>query len=129
MTSSTASSAVATSSPAKFAEYAKLPGGVAAIRNLLAASKILMALDPETLDEVTKSILSAAEDHRRETKPPSLWQIAKRATSEDSRRGISFMTLILAALGKSLKGHATGGASAATQALTPTTNRLRQSHI
>ena len=96
----------------KLAEYAKLPGGVAAIRNLLAAGKILMALDPETLDEVSKSILSAAEDHRGEAKPPSLWQLAKRATSEDSRRGLSFMTLLLAALGRSLRAGAPGGASA-----------------
>jgi uncharacterized protein YjgD (DUF1641 family) len=88
---------------AKLAEYAKLPGGIAAIRNLLAASKILMSLDPETLDEVTKALVSATTQHRAETKAPSLWQIAKRATSEDSRRGLSFMTLMLGAIGKGLK--------------------------
>jgi uncharacterized protein YjgD (DUF1641 family) len=87
----------------KLAEYAKLPGGIAAIRNLLALSKILMALDPETLDELTKSITTATGQHRAEVKPPSLWQLAKRATSEDSRRGLSFMTLVLEAVGKSLK--------------------------
>ncbi len=87
----------------KLAEYAKLPGGIAAIRNLLALSKILMALDPETLDEVTKSVTNAIGQHQAEVKPPSFWQLAKRATSEDSRRGLSFMTLMLAALGKSLK--------------------------
>ena len=89
---------------AKVAEYAKLPGGIAAIRNVLELSKILMALDPETLDEVTKAITGAAVEHRAETRPPSLWALAKRATSEDSRRGLSFMTLALAAIGKSLKG-------------------------
>lgn len=87
----------------KIAEYAKLPGGIAAIRNLLALSKILMALDPETLDEVTRSVTNAVGQHQAEVKAPSLWQIAKRATSEDSRRGLSFMTLMLSALGKSLK--------------------------
>lgn len=87
----------------KIAEYAKLPGGIAAIRNLLAASKILMALDPETLDEVTKALTSAVGQHRAETQAPSLWQLAKRATSEDSRRGLSFMTLMLGAIGKSLR--------------------------
>ena len=87
----------------KVAEYAKLPGGIAAIRNLLALSKILMALDPETLDELTKSITTAAGQHRAEVKPPSLWRLGKRALSEDSRRGLSFMTLALEAVGKSLK--------------------------
>ncbi len=87
----------------KLAEYAKLPGGVAAIRNLLASAKILMALDPDTLDQVTKSLVTATGEHRAEQKAPSLWQLAKRATSEDSRRGLSFMTLMLGAIGKSLK--------------------------
>jgi uncharacterized protein YjgD (DUF1641 family) len=46
---------------------------------------------------------SAAEEHKREQKPPSLFQLARRASSEDSRRGLSFMTLILSSLGRSLK--------------------------
>lgn len=96
----------------KLAEYAKLPGGVAAIRNLLAAGKILMALDPETLDQVSKMVLDAAEQHRAETTPPSLWQLARRATSADSRRGLSFMTTMLAILGRSIQGGAPSGASA-----------------
>jgi len=88
---------------AKVAEYAKLPGGINAIRNLLSASKILMALDPETLDQLTAAVTSAAAQHQSEQKPPSLWQLAKRATSEDSRRGLSFMTLVLQSIGKALK--------------------------
>lgn len=87
---------------AKVAEYAKLPGGIALIRNLLAAGKILMALDPETLDELSKALVTATGAHKAETKPPSLWALAKRATSEDSRRGLSFMTLLLGAVGKGL---------------------------
>ena len=87
----------------KVAEYAKLPEGIAAIRNLLALSKILMALDPETLDELTKSITTATEQHRAEGKPPSMWALGRRAFSADSRRGLSFMTLVLEAVGKSLR--------------------------
>jgi hypothetical protein len=45
----------------------------------------------------------ATKEHQQEKKAPSLWQLAKRATSEDSRRGLSFMTLVLSGLGKSLK--------------------------
>ena len=62
-----------------------------------------MALDPETLDNVSKSIVTATGEHRAEAKVPSLWQLARRAASEDSRRGLSFMTLLLGAVGRSLK--------------------------
>jgi uncharacterized protein YjgD (DUF1641 family) len=83
--------------------YASLPEGVSGIRNLLTAAKILTELDPEVLDHVSKAMSSATEEHKREQTPPSLFQLAKRANSEDSRRGLSFMTLILSSLGKSLK--------------------------
>jgi uncharacterized protein YjgD (DUF1641 family) len=82
---------------------AREPEGITGIRNLLTAAKILTELDPELLDHVSKVMARASEEHKREQKPPSLFQLAKRATSEDSRRGLSFMTLILSGLGKSLK--------------------------
>ncbi len=87
----------------KIAEYAKQPEGITGIRNLLAAAKIVTALDPEVLDQLSKVIVSASEEHRREEEPPSLWQIARRTTSEDSRRGLSFVTMLLAGLGRSMK--------------------------
>jgi uncharacterized protein YjgD (DUF1641 family) len=87
----------------KLSEYAALPGGIAGIRNLLTAAKILTELDPEVLEHVSKAMSSATEEHKRETTAPGLWELAKRANSEDSRRGLSFMTLILSSLGKSLK--------------------------
>ena len=88
----------------KLAEYAKTPEGEAGIRNLLAAAKILAALDPETLDRLSRSAVAASQEHRQERKPPSLWQLFKRANSEDSRRGLSFLTLLLSGLGRSLRG-------------------------
>jgi uncharacterized protein YjgD (DUF1641 family) len=89
---------------ATLARYAKTPEGIAGIRNLLAGLKILTALDPETLDEFSRSVAAATAEHKHEQKPPSLFQIAKRATSEDGRRGLSFMTLLLTHLGRALKG-------------------------
>jgi uncharacterized protein YjgD (DUF1641 family) len=83
--------------------YAKQPEGVAGIRNLLTAAKILTELDPEVLDHVSKVMASATEEHKREQTPPSLWQLARRATSEDGRRGLSFATLLLSSFGRSLK--------------------------
>jgi len=83
--------------------FAAQPEGVAGIRNLLTAAKILTELDPAVLDQVSKAMASATEEHKREQTPPSLFQLAKRATSEDGRRGLSFMTLLLSSFGRSLK--------------------------
>lgn len=87
----------------KLAEYAKLPEGINGIRNLLAALKIFTSLDPDTLDQLSRSVAAAAAEHRQEQKPPSLFQIARRAASEDGRRGLSFMTLLLTSVGRALK--------------------------
>jgi uncharacterized protein YjgD (DUF1641 family) len=86
------------------ARYASQPEGVTGIRNLLTAAKILTELDPEVLDHVTRAMAGATEEHKREQKPPSLFQLAKRANSEDGRRGLSFVTLLLSSFGRSLKG-------------------------
>ena len=87
----------------KLAEYAKTPEGIAALRNILAAAKIIAALDPETLDRLSKSVVAASEQHQREQKPPSLWQLFKRTNSEDGRRGLSFLTLLVTGLGRSFR--------------------------
>jgi len=86
------------------ARYAKTPEGIAAIRNLLEAAKILTVLDPEILGQLAKTLATATAEHKQEQKPPSLFQIAKRTMSEDGRRGLSFMTLLLTHLGRALKG-------------------------
>jgi uncharacterized protein YjgD (DUF1641 family) len=87
----------------KLAEYAKTPEGEAGIRNLLAAAKIFAALDSETLDQFSRSIITASKQHEEENKPPSLWQLFRRTNSEDGRRGLSFLTLLLCGFGKSFK--------------------------
>jgi len=87
----------------KLAEYAKTPEGETGIRNLLAAAKMLAALDPEILDQLSRSVVTAAQQHQQEQKPPSLWQLFKRTNSDDSRRGLSFLTLLLSGFGRSLK--------------------------
>jgi uncharacterized protein YjgD (DUF1641 family) len=85
------------------AKYAKTPEGIAAIRNLLTAVKILGSIEPELLEHLSSAITSASAEQKRETKPPSLFALAKRAVSEDSRRGLSFATMVLAGLGRGLK--------------------------
>jgi uncharacterized protein YjgD (DUF1641 family) len=84
--------------------YASQPEGITGIRNLLTAAKLLTELDPAVLDHASRAMASAKEEHAREQKPPSLFELVKRANSEDSRRGLSFVTLLLSGFGRSLKG-------------------------
>ncbi len=88
---------------AVLSNYAAQPEGITAIRNLLTSAKLLGELDPGMLESLTKAMANATEQHKQETKPPSLWQLYRRATSEDSRRGLSFVTLALSSLGRSMK--------------------------
>jgi uncharacterized protein YjgD (DUF1641 family) len=85
------------------ARFASQPEGVTGIRNLLTAAKILAELDPEVLEHVSKAMAYATIEYKLEQKPPSLFQLAKRANSENSRRGLSFMTTLLSSFGRSLK--------------------------
>ncbi len=85
------------------AQYSAKPMSVNAIRNLLALGKILGTLEPEPLSQLSKEMAIVLESHKQEQEPPSLWQIFKRVTSTDARRGLSFVTLMLTAVGRSTK--------------------------
>jgi uncharacterized protein YjgD (DUF1641 family) len=85
------------------ARYASTPEGIAGIRNLLVAVKIAGSIDPEMLERLAPVFASATAEHKQERTPPSLWQLFRRSTSEDSRRGLSFVTLLLSGLGRALK--------------------------
>ncbi|HEX6509849.1 MAG TPA: DUF1641 domain-containing protein [Chloroflexota bacterium] len=84
------------------AQYAKQQESINAMRNALALVKILGSLDPEILENIARAMAEASEEHRNEEKPPSLWKLIRRVNSEDSRRGLSFLTLMLAGLGRSM---------------------------
>jgi uncharacterized protein YjgD (DUF1641 family) len=85
------------------ARYASTPEGIAGIRNLLVAVKIAGSIDPEMLDRLAPVFASATAEHKQEKTPPSLWQIFRRTASEDGRRGLSFVTMLLSGLGRALK--------------------------
>jgi uncharacterized protein YjgD (DUF1641 family) len=87
----------------KLAEYARLPEGVDGIRNLMSMAKILGTLNPETLERFSKAMVAATEEHCREEKVPSMWQLVRRATDEDSRRGLSFFTRLIQDIGRAVK--------------------------
>lgn len=87
----------------KLAEAANLPESVAAIRNAMAGARLLGSVDPDMLQRLAQAMEGAATEHKREEKPPSLWQLFRRATSADARRGLSYMTHVLTALGRATR--------------------------
>lgn len=87
----------------RLAEAANTEEGKTALLNLLEAGKVLASLDPSVLAPLADAMRQSSQDHKKETAPPSTWQLFRRATSEDGRRGLSFFTLLLTNLGRSLK--------------------------
>lgn len=87
----------------RLAEQANTPEGKALLLNLLEVGKAAASLDPKILAHLAEATHQSTEQHSRENNPPSSWQLFRRATSEDGRRGLSFLTLLLTNLGRSLK--------------------------
>ena len=86
----------------KLSDYALLPESIAAMRNLISLMKILSAFDPDVLAKIADAMRNTTTEYSQETSPPSLFRIIRRVTSEDSRRGLSFLTLMLGGLGRAL---------------------------
>jgi uncharacterized protein YjgD (DUF1641 family) len=93
---------------ASLAAYSAEPMAVHVVRNLLALGKIVGTLEPEPLSRVSKAMVAAAEEHRAEKEPPSLWQLFKRMRTPHARRGLSFMTRMLSAIGGATKHNEAG---------------------
>ena len=87
----------------KLAEAANIPESVNAIRNGIAMARILGSLDPEMLQRLAKGFDDASKEHQEEKAPPSLWTLFRRSTSADARRGLSFLTSLLVALGRAAR--------------------------
>ena len=85
----------------ELAAAANNPNSISALRNLISMGRILASLDPATLDHLAKALDGAALQKEAEQKPPSLWQLFRRISSDDGRRGLSFITTILTGLGRS----------------------------
>ncbi len=87
----------------KLAEAASVPESVTAIRNGIALARILGSLDPDMLQRLAQGFDKASKEHQEEKEPPSLWTLFRRSTSRDARRGLSFLTSLLVALGRAAK--------------------------
>ena len=85
------------------AKYSAEEISVNAIRNLLALGKMLGSLDPEPISNLSKEMAAALAAHKNEQEPPSLWRLFRRSTNADARRGLSLMTMMLCAFGRSTR--------------------------
>ena len=87
----------------RLAEFANTPEGKAGLLNILQLAAMLAALDPALVKQLADALGESSAASRREERPPSLWQLFRRATSDDSRRALSFVTLLLSSLGRSFR--------------------------
>ncbi|MDE1154304.1 MAG: DUF1641 domain-containing protein [Acidobacteriaceae bacterium] len=74
--------------------------GIAGIRNAIAMARILGSLDPDVLQKIADGFGETVAAASAEKEPPGMWEIFKRATSKDARRGMSFGLRMLSALGR-----------------------------
>jgi uncharacterized protein YjgD (DUF1641 family) len=82
---------------AKLAYYAKQPVGMQALRNLLILGEALGSLDPVILANTKKEIFDRREE------PPSLWQLFRKVTSRDGRRGAGMILGFVSGIGRSAR--------------------------
>ena len=82
------------------AQHAANPANMNALRHVIAVGQMLGSFDPEPISAFAREAYGVAETERREGKPPSLWQLFQRIRHPDARRGLSFATSMLAALGR-----------------------------
>lgn len=73
------------------------------MRNGIALARVMSALDPETLEKLTKHLPTALSVAPSDSKPPSLWRLFKRIASDDGRRGLALVTRLLTVLGAATK--------------------------
>lgn len=80
------------------------PEAIRAMRNLIAASKVIAGIDPDLLHRLSSSVADAMEKNENaDATPPSLWAIFRKARSENSRRALSAAVDALELLGQGLK--------------------------
>jgi uncharacterized protein YjgD (DUF1641 family) len=110
----------------KLAAAAGEPESIAAMRNAIALGRILASIDPDMLHRMSRAMAETAEprlDREKDAtqakiaipgrsaaqarpqtgvvkKPLSLWQIFRKVTSQDGRRGLGFAANLLTALGR-----------------------------
>lgn len=87
----------------ELARYGSDPVALNALRHVIAVGKMVGSLDPQPISNLATEAYTAMQTHKAETEPPTLWQLGKRMFHKDTRRGLSFLTSMLAALGRATR--------------------------
>jgi uncharacterized protein YjgD (DUF1641 family) len=82
------------------AKFAAEPVNINAVRHVIAVAQMVGSFDPEPISNLAREACTAVKTPRQESRPPSLWQLYKRMNQPDTRRGLSFVTSMLGALGR-----------------------------
>jgi uncharacterized protein YjgD (DUF1641 family) len=77
------------------------PESVVALRNVILIGRVLGSINPEVLHAVVEGVPQATAQVPG-AKPPSLFSLGRRMTSQDSRRGLAAAVGILEVLGRGL---------------------------
>lgn len=85
------------------ARYGADPALINAVRHVIAVGKMVGSFDPEPISALSREAFNAMESHKAQREAPSMWQLAKKMFHEDTRRGLSFVTSMLAALGRATR--------------------------
>lgn len=85
------------------AKYAVEPVNINTLRHILAVGKMVGSLDPEPIARLASETYGAMRQQKQQSEPPSMWQLFKRMFHSDTRRGLAFVTSMLAALGRATR--------------------------
>ena len=78
------------------------PVATNALRHVIAVGKMVGSFDPEPISKLAREAYDSMHS-QKEQEPPSLWQLSKRMFNKDTRRGLAFLTSMLAALGRATR--------------------------
>ncbi len=83
-------------------EATKTPEAIHGIRNLLILTKIVGAIDPETLKKFAEAVPDAVAGAAKaqEKEPPGFWEVLRILRSGNMRRGLAVMNSALETLGR-----------------------------
>ena len=90
----------------KLAEAVNTTDGINLIRNVIAAGRILTAIDPDMLYKLSRALdkeLQPGGASAPGTPAPSLLQLFRRVRSEDTRRGLGLALGLVSALGSATR--------------------------
>ncbi|MFP5236020.1 MAG: DUF1641 domain-containing protein [Acidobacteriota bacterium] len=85
------------------AKYAAEAVNINTLRHILAVGKMVGSLDPAPISRLARETSDALQQQKKQTEPPSIWQLFKRMFHADTRRGLAFVTSMLAALGRATR--------------------------